>query len=140
MMEGNSALRVAITGANGNLGRKLIAAFLAAPDIAAIYAIDRDVAGLSPHDARLFPIQADLRGPGLLDALAGMDAVIHLAAQNPYPDASWEDASASFDMTAKLGRRLCKSRRVAAGVRLVQSCDGRLQGYAGRALGWGPYH
>ena len=31
-----------------------------------------------------------------------MDAVIHLAAQNPYPDASWEDASASFDMTAKL--------------------------------------
>ena len=48
------------------------------------------------------PIQADLRGPALLDALAGMDAVIHLAAQNPYPDASWEDASASFDMTAKL--------------------------------------
>ena len=44
----NSALRVAITGANGNLGRKLIAAFLAAPDIAAIHAIDRDVAGLSP--------------------------------------------------------------------------------------------
>jgi hypothetical protein len=39
------------------------------------------MAGLSPHDARLFPIQADLRGPGLLDALAGMDAVIHLAAQ-----------------------------------------------------------
>ena len=47
-MAGNSALRVAITGANGNLGRKLIAAFLAAPDIAAIHAIDRDVAGLSP--------------------------------------------------------------------------------------------
>ena len=101
-MERNSALRVAITGANGNLGRKLIAAFLAAPDVAAIHAIDRDVAGLSPHDARLFPIQADLRGPGLLDALAGIHAVIHLAAQNPYPDASWEDASASFDMTAKL--------------------------------------
>jgi nucleoside-diphosphate-sugar epimerase len=38
----------------------------------------------------------------LLDALAGVDAVIHLAAQNPNPDASWEDASASFDMTAKL--------------------------------------
>jgi len=101
-MAGNSALRIAITGANGNLGRKLIAAFLAAPDIAAIHAIDRDVAGLSPHDPRLSPIQADLRGPALLDALAGMDAVIHLAAQNPYPDASWEDASASFDMTAKL--------------------------------------
>src|ERR1700733_9076663 len=102
MMAGNSALRIAITGANGNLGHKLIAAFLAAPDIAAIHAIDRDVAGLSAHDSRLFPVQADLRGPVLLRALAGMDAVIHLAAQNPYPDASWEDASASFDMTAKL--------------------------------------
>jgi nucleoside-diphosphate-sugar epimerase len=59
--------------------------------------------------ARLFPIQADLRGPALLDALAGMDAVIHLAAQNPYPDASWEDASASFDMTAKLSEACAKA-------------------------------
>jgi nucleoside-diphosphate-sugar epimerase len=109
MMEGNAALRIAITGANGNLGRKLIAAFLAAPDIAAIHAIDRDVAGLSPHDARLFPIQADLLGSGLLNALAGMDVVIHLAAQNPYPDASWEDASASFDMTAKLVEACAKA-------------------------------
>jgi nucleoside-diphosphate-sugar epimerase len=108
-MNGNAALRVAITGANGNIGRKLIAALLAAPEIAAIHAIDRDVAGLSPHDARLFPIQADLRGPGLLDALAGIDAVIHLAAQNPYPDATWEDASASFDMTAKLGEACAKA-------------------------------
>jgi nucleoside-diphosphate-sugar epimerase len=102
MMTDHSALRVAITGANGNIGRKLIAAFLATPDIAAIHAIDRDVSGLPSHDARLSPIQADLRGPGLADALAGADAVVHLAAQNPYPDASWEEASASFDMTAKL--------------------------------------
>ena len=108
-MAGNSALRVAITGANGNLGRKLIAALLAAADIAAIHAIDRDVTGLSADEARLFPIQADLRGPGLPDALAGIDAVIHLAAQNPYPDASWEDASASFDMTAKLSEACAKA-------------------------------
>jgi dihydrodipicolinate reductase len=52
-MEGKAALRIAITGANGNLGRKLIAAFLAAPDIAVIHAIDRDVAGLSPDNARV---------------------------------------------------------------------------------------
>ena len=109
MMKDNAALRVAITGANGNIGRKLIAALLAAPEIAAIHAIDRDLAGLPPHDARLFLIQADLRGPGLFDALAGIDAVIHLAAQNPYPDASWEDASASFDMTAKLSEACAKA-------------------------------
>jgi nucleoside-diphosphate-sugar epimerase len=108
-MGSKAALRVAITGANGNIGRKLIAGLLAVPEIAAIHAIDRDVAGLSPHDARLVPIQADLRGPGLLDALAGINAVIHLAAQNPYPDASWEDASASFDMTAKLSEACAKA-------------------------------
>ena len=68
-MAGNFALQVAITGANGDLGRKLIVAFLAAPDIAAIHAIDRDVTGLSADEARLFPIQADLRGPGLQDGL-----------------------------------------------------------------------
>ena len=94
-MVNNSALRIAITGANGNLGRKLIAAFLAAPDIFAIRAIDRDVTALS-SDSRLVPIQADLRGLALPDALAGVGAVIYSAAQNPYPDASWEDASTSF--------------------------------------------
>lgn len=94
-------LRVAITGANGNLGRKLIAAFLKAPEIAAIHALDRDAAGLSAFsDPRLVPVTVDLRSPVLDDALAGLDAVVHLAAQNPYPDATWEDASASFDMTA----------------------------------------
>jgi hypothetical protein len=61
-MRGNAALRIAITGANGNIGRKLIAAFFAVPDIAVIHAIDRDVASLAPHDARLFPIRTDLRG------------------------------------------------------------------------------
>ena len=55
------------------------------------------------------PIQADLLGSGLADALAGIDAVIHLAAQNPYPDASWEEASASFDMTAKLSEACAKA-------------------------------
>jgi nucleoside-diphosphate-sugar epimerase len=108
-MTDKAAFRVAITGANGNIGRKLTAAFLAAPDIAAIRAIDRDVAGPPLRDVRLSAIQADLRGPALPDALAGMDVVIHLAAQNPYPDASWEDASASFDMTAKLSEACAKA-------------------------------
>jgi nucleoside-diphosphate-sugar epimerase len=102
-MEADHLLRVAITGANGNLGRKLIAAFLNAPEIAAIRALDVDVTGLSAFDSsRLVPVKVDLRGPALDDAVAGMNAVVHLAAQNPYPDASWEDASASFDMTARL--------------------------------------
>lgn len=100
-MKTDDPLRVAITGANGNLGRKLIAAFLKTPEIVAIHALDRDAAGLSAFgDPRLVPVTVDLRSPVLDDALAGLDAVVHLAAQNPYPDATWEDASASFDITA----------------------------------------
>ena len=33
------------------------------------------------------------------EAFASVDAIVHLAAQNPYPEASWDDATASFDMT-----------------------------------------
>jgi nucleoside-diphosphate-sugar epimerase len=102
-MQADEPLRVAITGANGNLGRKLIAALLKAPEIAAIRALDRDAAGLAAlGNPRLEPVTVDLRNPGLDNALAGLDAVVHLAAQNPYPDATWEDASASFDITASV--------------------------------------
>jgi nucleoside-diphosphate-sugar epimerase len=109
-MTQRSGLRVAITGANGNLGRKLIAAFLKAPEIAVIHAVDRDVAGLSSEASRVIPVTADLRRPLPADALAALDAVVHLAAQNPYPDATWEDASASFDMTANLVEASAKAK------------------------------
>jgi nucleoside-diphosphate-sugar epimerase len=36
------------------------------------------------------------------EALAGSDAAAHFAAQNPYRDAPWSDASASFDMILTL--------------------------------------
>src|ERR1700722_3954871 len=109
-MTQRSGLRVAITGANGNLGRKLIAAFLKAPEIAVIHAVDQDVAGLSSEASRVIPVTADLRRPLPADALAALDAVVHLAAQNPYPDATWEDASASFDMTANLVEASAKAK------------------------------
>jgi NAD(P)-dependent dehydrogenase (short-subunit alcohol dehydrogenase family) len=102
-MKPGDQLKIAITGANGNLGRKLISAFLKAPEIAAIRALDRDTAGLAAlGNPRLVPVTVDLRDPTLDDAFARLDAVVHLAAQNPYPDATWEDASASFDMTARV--------------------------------------
>ena len=47
---------------------------------------------------------ADLTRPSdALDAaMEAADAVVHLAAQNPYPDAAWADCCASFDMTLNL--------------------------------------
>jgi nucleoside-diphosphate-sugar epimerase len=95
-------LRIAITGANGNLGRKLVAAFLSDPDVAIVRALDLEFGNVLPDSSRIEPVLVNLLKGRLEEALGPSDHVVHLAAQNPFPDASWEDASASFDMTARL--------------------------------------
>ena len=89
-----------ITGAGGGLGRKLIAALLADPACTRIVAAD-----LTPP-ADLADGRIEMVAGSLLDAegewaraMAGCDTVVHFAAQNPHTDASWADATASFDMT-----------------------------------------
>jgi len=95
---------VLITGAGGNLGCKLIGRFLGSGWCEAVIAVDRSAAALTAthEDPRITRVEADLQDPddsGWRDALSGADAVVHLAAQNPDPDAPWSDAAASFDMT-----------------------------------------
>lgn len=92
--------RIAVTGGAGNLGRKLIAALLADPGCVRVHAIDI-VAGVF-DDARVVPVAADLRdrAGAWRAAIADSDAVVHLAAENPYPSATWLEAARSFDMTA----------------------------------------
>ena len=98
--------RIVITGAGGNLGRKLIASFETADWCGSIVALDRP--GHEPDcgtASKAVPVGADLtdrRDGRWRRAIEGADAIIHLAAQNPYPDASWEDSVASFDMTLNL--------------------------------------
>ncbi len=98
--------RVAITGAQGNLGRKLIAAFETAPWCHSIMAIDHapPEAG-SGGGSKVRAIQADLadrRDGRWVEAIGAAHVIIHLAARNPYPTASWEDSTASLDMTLNL--------------------------------------
>ena len=95
--------RIAITGGAGNLGRKLTAAFLADPACTRVLILD-PAAGSLPGDPRVAPVVADLRSrdAGWTDALAEADAVVHLAAENPYPGATWAEAAHSFDMTANV--------------------------------------
>jgi len=97
--------RVLVTGANGNLGAKLVRALLAAGGLDAVLAVD-----LSPplpeeaHPA-LVRIVADLakrHDEHWIGAVRSADAVVHFAAQNPHVVASWQDAAVSFDMTANL--------------------------------------
>ena len=60
-----------------------------------------------------------------------VDAVVHFAAQNPYPAATWTDAQKSFDITANIAKAACD-----AGVaRLVFASSNHVQG---RRLQEGP--
>ncbi|MCX5519001.1 NAD(P)-dependent oxidoreductase [Kaistia defluvii] len=99
-------MRIAITGGNGNLARKLIAGLGAEPWCGALVALDRRFDPIEPPaHAELTCIEADLRDGEdrrWRHVIASVDAVIHLAAQNPYPEADWTDSALSFDMTALL--------------------------------------
>jgi len=98
---------VLITGATGNLGQKLIAHLLASEWCRHVIGVDRilDPSAMTERKERVQWVEADLADPGDIrwrQALQDVDAVVHLAAKNPYPDAPWEDACTSFDMTLHL--------------------------------------
>ena len=106
-------MRIVITGGNGNLARKLIAGLGKQAWCDSLVAIDRHFDPIDPPGhAALACVEADLRDGDdrrWLDAIASSDAVIHLAAQNPYPEADWTDSAASFDMTALLATAASKA-------------------------------
>ena len=105
------SLRTAtITGARGNLGWKLLCHFVQLPQVDRVIGLSRGL----PSETQLAELRAlpegekaeftrcDLADPGdhrWREAIIRSTDVIHLAAQNPYPEASWADATASFDMT-----------------------------------------
>lgn len=105
-------MRVLITGAAGNLGSKLTAHLQSADWCSAIVGIDP-----RPLEdaAKLHGIVADLRDPEdtrWTGEVALADAIVHFAAQNPWPDSSWQEAAQSIDMTLNLlnglGERPCR--------------------------------
>ena len=105
---------VAITGAMGNLGGKLIRYLAARPGYTRLIGLDihqpsaaerANIEAQVRHGARI-----DLRACDLTDwhdrrwrdALQAVDAVVHFAARNPFPEATWSDAAASYTMTLNL--------------------------------------
>jgi nucleoside-diphosphate-sugar epimerase len=66
-----------------------------------VIAVDR-TASAGPSDERVRWVEADLSDPAdrrWRAALEQAEGVVHLAAKNPNPDSSWDDAAVSFDMT-----------------------------------------
>jgi nucleoside-diphosphate-sugar epimerase len=94
--------RIVITGGAGNLGQKLAAVLDEQALYDEIVIIDRLSA---PSGGRCRSVLADLcdpHDPAWIVPVAGADAVLHLAADNPYPDCTWNEACRSLDMTANL--------------------------------------
>jgi nucleoside-diphosphate-sugar epimerase len=99
---------VLVTGACGNLGRKIIAALASTPWCTEITGLDlRTDPALyaDPVRPKLRLVAGDLSRPGQSwgDSFAGIDAVVHLAAERPDVDATWQQASNSFDQTVNVG-------------------------------------
>jgi len=96
--------RVLVTGVAGNLGHKVVEALASTPWCTSIIGVDwvEQNVEFSPQAAERFQwVIADLtRADGAwTNLLDGVDAVIHLAAIHSTPDATWEQALASYGMT-----------------------------------------
>jgi NAD dependent epimerase/dehydratase family len=95
--------RVAVTGACGNLGRKLVEAFAASAWCSEVVALD--IRPFEGAKGKIVWAQADLadrRDRRWLDAIQDVDAIVHFAARRCCLDATWADAGPSIDMTLNL--------------------------------------
>jgi nucleoside-diphosphate-sugar epimerase len=70
-----------------------------------VIALDRPGSGRTLTHPKFKQKHADLSDPAdarWREALAEAEGVVHLAARNPNPDCSWDDAAVSFDMTCRI--------------------------------------
>jgi UDP-glucose 4-epimerase len=70
-------MRVAVTGATGNIGTSVVSALAATPEITEIVGIARRLPDWRPRKTRF--VAADVGRSDLGEAFAGVDAVVHLA-------------------------------------------------------------
>ena len=98
---------VAIIGALGNLGIKLLHHLSTQDTLQRLVGLD--VRAVSSQVAASLPrvewVQGDLadwQDRRWREVVAGVDALVHFAAVNPYPEATWQEAALSLDLTLHL--------------------------------------
>lgn len=70
-------MRIAVTGASGNIGTSLVTALAAVPEVEQIVGVVRRIPEWAPPKVRW--VAADIGSDDLTGAFAGVDAVVHLA-------------------------------------------------------------
>ncbi len=98
-------LTVAITGAGGNLGSKLVTHLRGRDWCGRILALDRRPQPQGLEHAKIEPIVCDVADASDArwhGAAESADAILHFAALNPAPDSNWSEAAGAVDMTMNL--------------------------------------
>lgn len=102
---------VAVTGGLGNLATKLFRHLATQKGIEQLIGLDIQAAPPNHHVTVLGNVESaveltyvtcDLADPYDVrwqEAMRGVDAIVHFAADNPYPEATWEESARSLDMT-----------------------------------------
>ncbi len=102
--------QITITGVSGNLGWKMLRHLVELPEVTRVIGLalelpsdeqQRELSLLHGHEKATFA-QADLTDHNdrrWRDAVEQSHGVLHFAAQNPFPEATWNDAVHSLDMT-----------------------------------------
>jgi nucleoside-diphosphate-sugar epimerase len=125
----SSSRSVAVTGGLGNLGTKLLLHLAGASTCPLLIGLDvrppsseqletlqaaaaQNRTGATPAVELLECDLTDPRDNRWRDALDRVQAVVHFAARNPYPDASWDDAAVSIDITLNVALAAAESPSV----------------------------
>ena len=125
MNSSNTIQSAAVTGALGNLGWKLLCHLAQSGRFTRLVGLDIVAAGQEKRDqlVALSPngsidvefVECDLtdwHDQRWQNALNTVESVVHFAALNPYPDATWLEAAISYDMTLHIVNAACDSPTV----------------------------
>ena len=125
----SSSRSVAVTGGLGNLGTKLLLHLARTSPCPLLIGLDvrppsseqletlqaaaaQNRTGATPAVELLECDLTDPHDSRWRDALQRVQAVVHFAARNPYPDASWDDAAVSIDITLNVALAAAESPSV----------------------------
>ena len=115
---------IVVTGAVGNMGFKILKHFAARGAAGQVFGLDakapteqqrQEVEQTRNPDRQVHFVECDLTDwsdARWRDVFDQADAVVHFAAQFPYPESDWSDSDASYSMTLNTAHAAAQSRSI----------------------------